>query len=122
MENLIDFSDPILRLVLPILLKDQTTGKNVIWATDPPPNVDCGPMGEITMEQLDRIRLMPRVQKRLSEQKKRTKGKAEVFTPLWVVKKMADHAEQELNKGDWERFVHERCLEITCGEAPFLTS
>lgn len=37
MENLIDFSDPILRLVLPILLKDQTTGKNIIWATDPPP-------------------------------------------------------------------------------------
>ena len=66
MENLIDFSDPILRLVLPILLKDQTTGKNIIWATDPPPNVDCGPMGEITMEQLDRIRLMPRVQKRLT--------------------------------------------------------
>ena len=103
MENLIDFSDPILRLVLPILLKDQTTGKNIIWATDPPPNVDCGPMGEITIEQLDRIKLVPRVQKRLSEQKKRTKGKAEVFTPLWVVKKMADHAEQELNKGNWER-------------------
>jgi hypothetical protein len=122
MENLIDFSDPILRLVLPILLKDQTTGKNIIWATDPPPNVDCGPMGEITIEQLDRIKLMPRVQKRLSEQKKRTRGKAEVFTPLWVVKKMADHAEQELNKGNWEQFVHERCLEITCGEAPFLTS
>ena len=37
MENLIDFSDPILRLVLPILLKDQTTGKNIIWATDPHP-------------------------------------------------------------------------------------
>lgn len=122
MENLIDFSDPILRLVLPILMKDQTTGKNIIWATDPPPNVDCGPMGEITMEQLDRIRLMPRVQKRLSEQKKRTKGKAEVFTPLWVVKKMADHAEQALNQGDLKQFVHERCLEITCGEAPFLTS
>lgn len=122
MENLIDFSDPILRLVLPILLKDQTTGKNIIWATDPPPKVDCGPMDEITIEQLGRIKLMPRVQKLLSEQKKRTKGKAEVFTPLWVVKKMADHAEQELNKGDWERFVHERCLEITCGEAPFLTS
>lgn len=33
-----------------------------------------------------------------------------------------DHAEQELNKGNWEQFVHERCLEITCGEAPFLTS
>lgn len=57
-----------------------------------------------------------------AEQKKRTRGKAEVFTPLWVVKKMADHAEQELNKGNWEQFVHERCLEITCGEAPFLTS
>ena len=57
MEKLIDFSEPILRLVLPILLKDQTTGKNIIWATDPPPKVDCGPMGEITIEQLDRIRL-----------------------------------------------------------------
>lgn len=33
-----------------------------------------------------------------------------------------DHAGQELNKGNWEQFVHERCLEITCGEAPFLTS
>ena len=76
MEKLIDFSEPILRLVLPILLKDQTTGKNIIWATDPPPNVDCGPMGEITIEQLDRIKLVPRVQKRLSEQKKRTKGKS----------------------------------------------
>lgn len=37
MENLIDFSDPILRLVLPILLKDQTTGKNIIWANRPAP-------------------------------------------------------------------------------------
>ena len=122
MEKLIDFSEPILRLVLPILLKDQTTGKNIIWAADPPPEAGCGQMDEITMEQLDRIQLVPRVQKQLTEQKKRTKGKAEVFTPLWVVKKMADHAEQELNKGNLKQFVHERCLEITCGEAPFLTS
>ena len=35
MEKLIDFSEPILRLVLPILLKDQTTEKNIIWARHP---------------------------------------------------------------------------------------
>ena len=29
MENLIDFSDPNLRLVLPILLKDQTTQRGL---------------------------------------------------------------------------------------------
>ena len=80
MEKLIDFSEPILRLVLPILLKDQTTGKNIIWATDPPPNVDCGPMGEITIEQLDRIKLVPRGQKRLSEQKNAQKARPK-FSP-----------------------------------------
>lgn len=122
MENLIDFSDPALRVVLPILLYDHTTERNIIWATDPPPEANCGPMDEITTEQLKRIRLVPRAQKKLSEQKNRTREKGEVFTPLWVVKKMVDHAERELNKGSLEQFVLEKCLEITCGESPFLTS
>lgn len=39
MGTLIDFSDPCLRTFLPVLLQDHTTGKNIIWATDPPP---CG--------------------------------------------------------------------------------
>ena len=42
MGKLIDFSDPCLRTFLPVLLQDHTTGKNIIWATDPPPELGVG--------------------------------------------------------------------------------
>lgn len=62
METLIDFSDPCLRTFLPVLLQDHTTGKNIIWATDPPPELGVGFADEITLEQLDKVQLVPRVQ------------------------------------------------------------
>ena len=36
MEQLIDFQAPEVQAVLDTLLKDRSTGKNIIWATDPP--------------------------------------------------------------------------------------
>ena len=120
--TLIDFSDPCLRTFLPVLLQDHTTGKNIIWATDPPPELGVGFADEITLEQLDKVQLVPRVQKRLADQKKRTSKKAEVFTPTWVCKKMADVAEKDLKGKDWKGYINKTCLEVTCGEAPFLTS
>lgn len=122
MEGMIDFSDTTFWMVMNILLFDYTAERNIIWATNPPPEAGCGPMDEITMEQLEKIPLVPRARKKPDEQKNRTKEKGEVFTPLWVVSKMADHAERELNKGNLEQFVFAKCLEVTCGEAPFLTS
>ena len=122
MTQLIDFSDPSLRTFLPVLLQDHTTGKNIIWATDPPPELGVGFADEITLEKLDKVRLVPRVQKRLADQKKRTSKKAEVFTPTWVCKKMADVAEKDLVGEDWKEYINKTCLEVTCGEAPFLTS
>ena len=119
---LIDFSDPCLRTFLPVLLQDHTTGKNIIWATDPPPELGVGFADEITLEQLDKVQLDPRVQKRLADQKKRTSKKAEVFTPTWVCKKMTDVAEKDLVGKDWIEYINKTCLEVTCGEAPFLTS
>ena len=80
-QLLVDFSDPILSAVLFILLKDRTTGKNIIWATEPPPELGAGFADEITLEQIKKCQPVPRVLKRLDEQKKRTKAKAEVFTP-----------------------------------------
>lgn len=121
-DTLIDFSDPCLRTFLPILLQDHTTGKNIIWATDPPPELGVGFADEITLEQLDNVQLVPRVQKRLADQKKRTSKKAEVFTPTWVCKKMTDVAEKGLKGEDWKEYINKTCLEVTCGEAPFLTS
>ena len=119
---LIDFSDPCLRTFLPVLLQDHTTGKNIIWATDPPPELGVGFADEITLEQLDKVQLDPRVQKRLADQKKRTSKKAKVFTPTWVCKKMTDVAEKDLVGKDWIEYINKTCLEVTCGEAPFLTS
>ena len=121
-RNLIDFSDPCLRTFLPVLLQGHTTEKNIIWATDPPPELGVGFADEITLEQLDKVQLVPRVQKRLADQKKRTSKKAEVFTPTWVCKKMADVAEKDLKGEDWKEYINKTCLEVTCGEAPFLTS
>lgn len=69
MGKLIDFSDPCLRTFLPVLLRDRTTGKNIIWATDPPPELGVGFADEITLEQLDKVQLVPRVQKRLADQR-----------------------------------------------------
>lgn len=42
MDTLIDFSDRSLRTFLPVLLQDHTTGENIIWATDPPPELGVG--------------------------------------------------------------------------------
>lgn len=122
MGTLIDFSDPCLRTFLPVLLQDHTTGKNIIWATDPPPELGVGFADEITLEQLEKVQFVPRVQKRIADQKKRTSKKAEVFTPTWVCKKMADVAEKDLVGKDWKEYINKTCLEITCGEAPFLVN
>lgn len=96
--------------------------QNIIWATDPPPELGVGFADEITLEQLDKVQLVPRVQKRLEDQKKRTSKKAEVFTPTWVCKKMTNVAENDLKGEDWKEYINKTCLEVTCGEAPFLTS
>lgn len=69
---------------------------------------------------------MPRVLKRLDEQKQRTKAKAEVFTPSWVCEKMMDMGEENGAMSDMKKdpikYIHSTVLEITCGEAPFLVN
>jgi len=121
-DTLIDFSDPCLRQFLPVLLQDHTTGKNIIWATDPPPELGVGFADEITLEQLGKVQLVPRVQKRLAEQKKRTGKKAEVFTPSWVCNDMNNMLDEECKQADWKEYINHSVLEVTCGEAPFLVS
>lgn len=121
-RKLIDFSDPFLRTFLPVLLQDHTTGKNIIWATDPPPELGVGFADEITLEQLGKVQLVPRVQKRLADQKKRTGKKAEVFTPSWICDKMNTMLDEERKQEGWKEYINHNVLEVTCGEAPFLTS
>lgn len=72
------------------------------------------------------IDIQPRVKKAQSDQTERTRAKAEVFTPTWIVKKMNDHCDsvwrETADANDWQKYVQLRILEITCGEAPFLVT
>ena len=97
MEQLIDFHAPEVQAVLDTLLKDKSTGKNIIWATDPPeelqtvmyePVTDKSP---ITAQQLWLTHyevVLPRMMKQTDTQQQRTRKKGEVFSPAWVCNKM----------------------------------
>lgn len=75
--------------LLSALLKDRTTGKNIIWATN-----DYIKLGEIykAENEIDLSILngnnekfiRPRITKSYEKQNNRTRDKAEVFTPSWV--------------------------------------
>ena len=75
--------------VLAVLLKDRTTGRNLIWATDDYAERGDGfaDKDEIRVEQIidkDNPVIRPRVDKATEEQRKRVENRAEVFTPSWI--------------------------------------
>lgn len=77
--------------VLKILLKDKTTKKNIIWATDEYSNFGIGYSAddEIYPTDIEGIAsiITPRVAKSKESQTTRIRGMAEVFTPSWVCNK-----------------------------------
>lgn len=119
--------------ILDILLMDRTTStpktkKNIIWANENyikhgneayvaiaqmRPELVTGQMGQI---------IKPRALKSKEMQKERTKSKAEVFTPTWIVKKQNDAVEKDYLDDDLETYVKRTWLEITCGEAPYMAT
>ena len=113
--------------LLKILLKDQTTGLNIIWATSNTElsSVSFDPTAKLIEKPIELYEaqyIKPRIEKLLDEQKIRTKGRAEVFTPTWIIKKMVDTVESNLQALSLTRYVEKLWLEITCGEAPFIVS
>lgn len=150
-ENYINSLD---NRLLSILLKDRTSGENIIWATDTylSYGVGFGPQDFITKERITGRRgyvIKPRTEKSKKEQQQRIKNKAEVFTPSWICNRqnnLIDNAwfgkdnvfNVEADKGwvvntdkiifsdingkTWQDYVKAIRLEITCGEAPYLTS
>lgn len=122
--------------VLNTLLKDHTTGKNIFWAThdyemlgseyyyhsEILPHLITGEHGMV---------IMPRVLKSKQQQTDRAKDMAEVFTPSWICDAQNNLVEAslrnsspdgEVGRGLWQDYVRTTCLEITCGEAPYLVS
>lgn len=81
------------------LLKDKTTRKNIIWATDTYESYGTG------FKDTEQIRtaalichadlIQPRIEKTLEAQAARTRKKAEVFTPAWLCNVMNNHLDRE---------------------------
>jgi len=114
--------------LLNILLQDKTTGNNILWATD---SYDSNgylftPTANITTDLITGALgslIQPRALKSKTEQLYRTRDKAEVFTPLSIVKQMNDACDtKRVTKNNWQEYVGLLKLEITCGEAPFIIS
>lgn len=118
--------------LLGVLLLDRSTGKNLLWATDSyerygkefapkkrmKPELVAGTYGKL---------IQPRAAKSLDEQRKRTKDKGEVFTPLKIVDKMNKEIDwsgtiRVPDETNWQAYVSELKLEIACGEGPFIVS
>ena len=158
-----DFSDidikenAILKLskeLLEILLKDKSTGKHIIWATD---NYlkhgsmyasDKPILPELITSRNGSI-IKPRIEKSKTEQQQRVRQKAEVFTPSWVCNMQNNLIDEswferkdvfnianengwivtkqkivfpDKEKKTWQDYILSKRLEITCGEAPYITS
>lgn len=115
--------------LLGILLTDRTTKKNIIWATDsykqkgPGFGLNDLIRPELVTKTYHKL-IQPRASKSLNEQRQRTKEKAEVFTPRKIIKKInnAINNGRVVDKTNWQEYVCELKLEITCGEAPFIAT
>lgn len=118
--------------ILEILLLDRTktTAKktrNIIWANDNyfSKGKEYAPHSEIKSKLVTGIMsgvIKPRALKSRDIQKARTKQRAEVFTPVWIVKKQVDEIINSESKNNGDSFIKQKWLEITCGEAPYITT
>lgn len=100
MSGLININSSPISNYLDILLKDRTTGKNIIWATDA-----YAEMGEGFQDKNHLVPKMftgaksliirPRIEKSLEEQQERTRKKAEVFTPSWLCNEMNNFCDED---------------------------
>lgn len=152
MEELIKLDAYPIRGLVRRLLQDKTTRKNIMFASDSYADYGAGyrdnsQMTEGVLLGFDSCDIQPRVYKAASEQTERTRKRAEVFTPAWIVNQMNNYCDAEwfgrpdvFNRQngqsweintepilfpegkDWKQYVNSRRLEITCGEAPYIVS
>ena len=118
-----DLRDDLVRANLDTLLRDKTTKRNIVLATDSYARFGdaFAPDREIARPMVELLGLRPRILKSAEEQTARTRARAEVFTPAWLCRRMIDHLDETRPDTDAKAYIDSRVLEITCGEAPFLT-
>lgn len=147
-QSIADMSKGLLK----ILLIDKTTKKYIRWATNNYMSLGKGYSAEAEIKPeiitgaYTKV-IQPRVEKSQVEQMKRTRDKAEVFTPCWICNeqnnlvddawfgrhnvfnvakgyswKATEGVVEFPNNKTWQQYVDARRLEISCGEAPYLVS
>lgn len=98
MKKLIDITVYPIRDVLPVLLQDKTTKKNIIWATETYADYGVHEKDQMTTVYLlgpDAVKIEPRIFKAETTQIKRTRSKAEVFTPAWLCNEMNNYCDSD---------------------------
>ena len=155
-SELVDVKEESLKDVdeelLAILLIDHTTNKNIIWGTDIYSNRGIGfdKKDNISIYKVTGVYkniIKPRTKKSKEEQLKRSRDKAEVFTPSWMCNKQNNIVDSNwfgrdnvFNTEDkfswkknnkkiefpvgktWKDYIELLRLEVSCGEAPYLVS
>ena len=104
LEQQINFMAPEVQAVLPLLLADKSTGRNIIWATDPPQALsdtvtDKSEMTPAQLHQLGFEAIQARAGKQADAQQQRTRKKGEVFSPAWVCNKMNNALDADWFRG-----------------------
>lgn len=135
-----------------ILLADRSSGAFIRWACNAYTTHGESYAADQEIYPHQAHLIQERTRKTQEEQRDRTKKSAEVFTPAWLCNAMINARdavyfgrEEVFNRMEapswtptrktidfpttasgrrlaWERYIDARCLEITCGEAPFLVS
>ena len=149
-QPLINFNSYPIRMTLKKLLKDKSTKKNIIWATNSYEYIgdSFDDRAQIRESVFDHgFALEPRTNKKSETQLERTRKKAEVYTPSWVVNFMNNYCDEvwfgrkdvfNIQDGEtwepvrekiifpkgksWQNYIDSPRLEITCGEGPYLVS
>ena len=113
--------------LLNILLKDRTTKRNIKWASPSykgmgkPFHAEREIRAALITGKYGTI-IQPRVEKSKQKQELRTKKRAEVFTPAWLVDKQVRMVEQETGPMDFNSYIRRKWLELACGEGPYMVT
>lgn len=119
--------------VMDILLIDRTNSTkskitNIIWANNNYIKYGRNDFSEKAQILPSRINkdlgelIKPRALKAKDIKFTRTKDRAEVFTPTQIVKSQNDEVDLMYKNDDFLTYISRKWLEVTCGEAPYMTS
>ena len=109
--------------LLELLLKDKTTGNNIIWATDnyskygSPYSAEKEIKIELITSRHGGI-IKPRIEKSKTEQQQRVRQKAEVYTPSWICNIQNSCCTKEIIDEDLfeRRIIAKPCTGCTKGD------